>query len=163
MRRRSTGTIIQSFKKVLNFAPTSIAAGGNNTYNMVIGDETSVAGQTTATDAKVPTGALVKFIEIQFSNANLVSIASFMHIAIEHLRATQTIVSPNAVGGDPQRNQIHFQAMWNIGKDQNSNRVFRFKIPKKFQRVREGDVWTFVTTCDTIHTAAAQVIYKFYR
>ncbi len=155
--------VIQSYKKVLNFAPTSIAAGGNNTYILVTGEDSVAAGQTSATDNGVPTGAVVKYIEIQFSAVNLVSVASFMHIAIQHLRSGQSIVGPNATGGDPQRNQVHHLDMYTLGANQNNNRRFRFKIPAKFQRVRDGDVWVFVTTCDSIHTAGAQVIYKFYR
>lgn len=154
--------VIQSFKKVLNHAPTSLAAG-QNTYTLVDGEDSVAAGQTSATDSGVPTGSVIKFIEIQFSAVNLVSVAAYMHVSIQHLRSGQSPIAANAVGGNPQRNQVHFQKMYTLAPDQNQNFVFRFKIPKKYQRVRDGDVWQFVNYCDQTHTAAMQVIYKFYR
>ncbi len=165
-RRRRMGVrprnVIQSFKKVLNFAPASIPIGTTGNI-LVTGDESVVAGQTTPTDSLVPTGSVVKFIEIQFSAQNLVSIPIFIHIAIEHLRSGQTGIPGNIVGGNPIRNQVHYQRMVSIGKDQNSNFVWKFKIPSKYQRVREGDRWQFNVTTDQVSTQAVQVLYKFYR
>lgn len=160
---RSTGNVIQSFKKVLNYAPASRAAAVKLDAPLVIGVDSIAAGQTSATDADVPTGSVVKFIEIQYATTNLVAIASHMHISIQHLRSGQSTIVPNAIGGNPQRNQVHFQMLYSMGKEQNQNKVLRFKIPKKFQRVREGDQWMFTRIPDTIITDATQVVYKFYR
>lgn len=153
--------VIQSYKQVKNVAPTSRAAATNHTSALVTGvDNWSGPG---GSQSEVPTGAIVKFIEIEFSCVNLVSVASFLHYAIEHLRSGQSVIAPNAVGGNAIRNQVHLQGMLVLGADQNNNRKIRFKIPKKFQRVREGDTWNFVRTCDTVFTDAVQIIYKFYR
>lgn len=116
-----------------------------------------------AANNEVPVGAVVKYIEIQHPTMNLVSVAAFMNIAIQHLRSGQTIIDPRAVGGNPQRNQVHFQTTFSLGKEQNQTRVYRFKIPKKFQRVREGDKWEFTYICSQIFTDQVQIIYKFYR
>lgn len=159
--RRSL-TPVQSFKKVLNQAPTSESVTTHE-LNLSTGTDSVAAGQTSATDAAVPTGSIIKYFEIQYSCANLVSVALFLHMSIQQTRSGQIAIAPNAVGGDPQRNQVHFLKMSQIGKDQNANYIFRFKIPKKFQRVREGDNWKFVWANDQICTDALQVIYKFYR
>lgn len=160
---RRTGPIVQSFKKVLNHAPSSIAAGTNTSYAMVAGVDSVAAGQTTAIDDFVPTGAIVKYIEFQYSGANLVNVANFLHFTVQHLRSGQAFIASDAVGGNPIRNQVHLQVLRTAGQLQNTNVVIRFKVPKKYQRVREGDSWVVVVKNSAIITAAAQVIYKFYR
>ncbi len=162
--RRSMGVNpIQSYKKVLNFAPTSRAAAATIVQVLVQGVDSTAAGQTAPTDPLVPTGAIVKWIEIHFSWTNLVSISHFMHMSIQHLRSGQASISPLLVGGDPQRNQVNWQMMRAIGKDQNANIVIKFKVPLSMQRVRDGDKWDFVFNGSTVYTNATQVIYKFYR
>jgi len=155
--------VIQSYKKVLNFAPASRLAATDIPFLIAVGADSIAAGQTGVTDNIVPTGCIIKFVEIQFSVENLLSTACFQHICIQHLRATQSAISPLVVGGNPQRNQVHYQLMFSIGEQQNSNHVWRFKIPKKYQRVREGDAWTLTTNASGVTTSACQMIYKFYR
>lgn len=164
-RRRPSRTrsVIQSYKKVLNFAPASHAAGAQAIFTLTNGVDSIAAGQTSVADGNIPTGSVVKFIEIQFSTVNLISVASFMHLTIQQVHSGQSAIAGNAVGGNPQRNQVFHQEMLSLGQDQNNNRKVRFMIPKKFQRVREGDRWQWTVTCDTIWTDALQVIYKFYR
>ncbi len=168
-RRRGRGqramamTPIQSFKKVLNFAPTSRAANTTIVQVLVQGQDSVAAGQTGPTDPFVPTGSVIKFIEIQFAWTNLVSISHFMHMSIQHLRSGQAAVSPLLVGGNPQRNQVFWQMLRSAGKDQNANIVVRFKIPTAFSRVRDGDKWDFVFNANTVYSNATQIIYKFYR
>lgn len=168
MRRRSRRavmprSVVQSYKKVINLAPTSRVAASNSHNVMSTGVDSVAAGQTSAIDNQVPTGSVIKYFEIQHSFMNLVSIASFMHIAIQLTRSGQTPQVANAIGGNPQRNQVFHQSMMSVGANQNGNRVYRFKVPAKYQRVREGDKWNFSVTCDTIWTDASQIIYKFYR
>lgn len=155
--------VIQSFKKVLNDAPTSRASGAKISLNLVKGVDSSAAGQTGPVDADVPTGSIVKYIEIQFSVTNLVNVSLYMHVSIQQLQSGQSSIIPNVIGGNPQRNQVFFQNMFSVGQTQNSTHIMRFKVPKKFQRVREGTVWQFVYTGDQVYTNAIQVIYKFYR
>lgn len=167
MRRRRSRMprprqVIQSFKKVINQAPASVAAG-SNVYQIAQGVDSVAAGQTSAVDVNVPTGSIIKNITIQFSLANLVSIATFAHVAIVHLRSGQSAPAANVVGGDPRRNQVHYQNLYSIGKDQNRDIKINFKIPAKFQRVREDDQWVFVITTNQITTQVSQYIYKFYR
>jgi len=154
---------IQSYKKVLNFAPTSRAAAATITQILVQGVDSTAAGQVSPTDPLCPSGAVVKFIEIQFSWTNLVAISHFLHMSIQHLRSGQAPVSPLLVGGSPQRNQVHWQMLRSAGKEQNNNIVIKFKIPLGMQRIRDGDKWDFVFNGDNVYSQATQVIYKFYR
>lgn len=162
-RRSSPRSVVQSYKKVINYAPTSQPAATTLNYIAVTGQDSVAAGQTGVTDTNVPTGSVVKYIEIQYSVTNLVAIASHQFVSIQLQLSGQSVVDPQAVGGTAQRNQVHFQLQFNIGKDQNSNHIFRFKVPKKYQRVREGMIWNFAAKGDTVHTGAVQMIYKFYR
>ncbi len=164
-RRRVTrmAPVIQSFKKVMNDAPASRAAGATIDLKMSDGEDSVAAGQTGPIDAGVPTGSLIKFFEIQYCVTNLVAISLFMHVSIQLIRSGQTNIAPNVVGGNPQRNQVFYQKLYSVGKEQNSTLIVRFKVPKRFQRVRDGDTWQFVRTGSAVYTDATQVIYKFYR
>ncbi len=164
-RRRSMGprAVIPSYKKVLNDAPASRTPATNITLNLAKGVDSLAAGQTGPIDADVPTGCVIKFFEIQWSFANLSGGNCFIHTTIQKLRANQGGIAPNVVGGNPQRNQVFHQTMRSIGTDQNGNAVLRFKVPRMFQRMREGDVWQFSRTGTAVFTDALQVIYKFYR
>ncbi len=163
--RRSSGPrpVIQSFKKVLNFAPISQSAGSTITRVLVDGTDSVAAGQTGVTDSDVPTGAIIKYIEIQWAVNNLVNTSCFMNMTIQLLHSGQFAISPLVVGGNPQRNQVYHQQLFSIGQSQNSNHIYRFKVPKRVQRVREGDLWVFAHNGSAIHTDSMQVIYKFYR
>ncbi len=168
-RRRSRGRsmgmrpVIQSFKKVLNFAPTSRLSAVEHPSVLSVGVDSAAAGQTGPTDANVPTGSVIKFIEIQWSMGNLSGGNNFFTTSIQKLHSGQAIIRSDLVGGDPQRNQIHNQTSFQIGTDQNGSRKYLFKIPKRFQRVRDGDSWVFTRRGSATFTDAVQVIYKFYR
>ncbi len=161
-RSRPMGQVIQSFKKVLNFAPVSQAAGSRNII-FTTGQDSVAAGQTSPTDAQIPTGAIVRFVEIQMSLGQIVGGAVFAHCSIQLIRSGQTPIPSNVIGGNPQRNQVFHQFMYSIGINQNFNRSIKFKVPKFVQRVREGDFWVFEITTSNTLTQSFQVIYKFYR
>ncbi len=144
-------------------APQSHSGAVIVKQKLVEGKDAISAGQASVQDPDVPTGCVVKFIEIQYSAVNLVTAACFVHSSIMLLHSGQSIVDPALVGGNPLRNQVFHQQMWTLGADQNSNHVLRFKIPKKYQRVREGDTWNFTVKSNVTFTDAIQVIYKFYQ
>lgn len=155
--------VIQSFKKVINHAPASITAGTNTQYTVSNGVDSVAAGQTSAIDFNVPTGALIKYIEFQYVAQNLVNIANFVSVAIQQTRTGQSAVAPLGVGGSAQRNQVFHQDYLCVGLNQNVNRTYKFKVPKRFQRVREGDQWKMSVNNSAIITGACQIVYKFYR
>ncbi len=152
---------IQSYKNIPIDGPASRAAATNIFHQVLIGVD-DYSGPTASNNA-VPTGAKVSSLLIFACFTNLASVSSLLHFNIQILRAGQLIVTPGAVGGDPQRNQVVFTHMAFLGKDQNSNFVFRIKIPPGMQRVREGDSWLIVYRSDTVFASATQSIYKHYR
>ncbi len=154
--------VIQSYKKVLNFGPSSVAAT-TTVQTLVLGENSVAAGQTGPTDAAVPTGSMVKFIEIQHAMINIGETAPIIHASIQHLHADQSIVAPDGVGTSDKRNQVHFQALYGSSADSNTNHIIRFKIPPRFQRVRDGSSWQYIWKNSNTVTSATQVIYKFYR
>ncbi len=154
--------VIQSYKKILQFAPTALAAGKVDRA-CTTGVDSVAAGQTGVTDSNVPTGAVVTKINIQGAISNLISQNAFSWVSMQRVHSGQSTIDPRVTGGDPQRNQVHYQSLRMIGQNQNVNYNFTFKVPKKFQRVRDGDQWQFVTNSDVITTQAFQVIYTFYR
>lgn len=161
-RRNGLGTVVQSFKKVLNHTPASLSTAAQQ-YDLVVGVDSVAAGQTSSVDANVPTGSVIKSITIWWCQQNLANVAAFTHVTISQLRSGQSAISPTGVGGNTQRNQVHHQDMFCVGFNQNVNRKMIIKIPKKFQRVREGDKWRLSTITDQVSTGGMMCLYKFYR
>ncbi len=162
-RRSGMRPVIQSYKKVINEAPASTAAGINRQFIAATGVDSVAAGQTSAIDNQVPTGSIIKYIlfELTVGNSTLANV--FAHVAIQYLLTGQGNVSPNIVGGSGQRNQVLHQDMFAVQQSQNTNRQYKFKIPKKFQRLREGMSWRLILQADLLTSSAGQIIYKFYR
>ncbi len=160
--RRKSGPprpFVQTFKKVLNFLEASLPSGFT-TELLVSGIDGVALHQSTNVDAQVPTGSKVKFIEVQFVISNLVSIHCYINCSLQLTLAGQGVIDPQAVGGNSQRNQVFHQDLFVVGADQNSTHKFRFKIPKGFQRMREGMKWNLVWSTNQTVNRAVQVIYK---
>ncbi len=161
MGRRPT-IVIKSYKKILNFLEASSAAGFRD-INIATGTDGLAAGQTSNIDAGVPTGSIIKFVEVQFSITNVTVGNVYVNTSFGYTLGGQSIKDPRALGGETQRNQIIHQAQFGIGTDQNFTRTFRFRIPKQFQRLREGMKWNFVWANNESVNTQTQVIYKFYQ
>lgn len=161
-RNRSMRPVIQSYKKVLLFINAGIAAGFNS-HIVATGTDSVAAGQTGVTDAAVPTGSIIKYIEAQIAISNPSSITCFINCTLQYILGGQSFIDPIAVGGNVQRNQVLHMDMYSVGVDQNSNHKFKFKIPKQFQRLREGMSWAIVINNTASMIRNYQMIYKFYR
>ncbi len=162
-RSRGMQAVIQSYKKVINHAPASSAAGVDRIFAATNGQDNVTVGQTSAIDFSVPTGAIVKYIEWQVGLINIVSNPAFAHVIIQLKHSGQANLSPDVIGGDPLRNNVYHQDCFSVGADQNTNRKYKFKVPKRVQRVREGDVWQVIVSVNQAYNSVCQVIYKFYR
>ncbi len=161
-RRRSTGVRRQTFKKVLNFSEASFAAG-NRQEILVEGVDSVAAGQTSATDGKVPTGCDVRYFEVQMPVTNAVNQTAYINCSLQYLLNGQSAVDPDAVGGSKQRNQVLHQELFSVGFNQNSTHKFKLKIPKAFWRMREGSFWVLNWSNSNTVNRRLQVIYKFSR
>lgn len=148
----------RTFKKVINHAPTSVAASTQQ-YAMATGVDSLAMGQISGTDTTVPTGSQIKVIVIQFPIGNLLASSLVVHVACQYTLGGQTAINANVVGGDAQRNQVIHQFVRSIGEGQNGNINYVLKIPKKFQRMKEGMIWYFTVTTSAVSTQTAQFIY----
>ncbi len=161
MLPRSARPINHTYKKILNFAPASRGAGTIIHLPIVVGVESLSPGQSSATDGTVPTGSVLTHIEIQFAIGNLAAAFCPTNIAIQYLLVGQTAVDPRIIGGHAQRNQVFLQLLRSTGEGQNQTFVIKFKIPKRFSRIRESMSWQFSYVSNVATSDAVQVIYKF--
>ncbi len=161
-RRNSRPRIIQkTYKKVLNFAPTSHGAGVQVDNILVQGVDSVSPNQGSPTDPIVPTGSIITSFTIMYSAVNLAAAANFSHWVIQYTIGSQSLFVPcNLIGGNNQRNQVMKSGMSSMGEQQNYNVKLNFKIPKMFQRVKEGMFWTFSVLGTAAYTDSLQVIYK---
>ncbi len=152
---------IQSYKQVSVDGPASRAAATNILHGILTGVD-NYTGPSAANN-EVPTGAKVMSVLVMATFSNLVLISALLHLHIQFFRTGTPVVTPGAVGGSSSRNTIVSTKMFFIGQNQNTSLVFLVKIPKIFQRIREGDTWNIVYRADAVFASATQVIYKFYR
>ncbi len=158
-RSRGTRPIIKTYKKVINVVPASYAAGFSNII-FAVGKDSITMGQTSNTDGDVPTGSIIEYVEVQFCAVNLVAAACFINFSLQYTLSGQNPIDPSIIGGSPQRNQVLNQGLLCGGLAQNIKLVKKYKLPKKFQRLREGMKWTFNWDTSATVSAAAQLIYK---
>ncbi len=154
--------MVQTYKKVLNFLPASFSAGFTN-QQFLIGADSTALGQTSNIDGTVPTGSRIKFIEIQFCASNVVSTAIYLNCSVQYKLAGQSYINPDAVGGNGQRNQVLHQELFVVGANQNSTHKFKFKIPTRFQRMRESMAWSLTWSTNGTVNSSTQMIYKVER
>ncbi len=161
-RRRTMRPVIQSYKKVIFNVGASFSSGFQNEF-IAKGEDSVAAGQTSVNDPDVPTGSIIKYFEIQFAAVNAVNTPIYLNCTIQYTLGGQTPIDPNTVGGHEQRNQVLHMDLFSVGQLQNSNHKFKFKVPKKFQRLREGMDWTLTWSNSGTINRSFQCIYKFYR
>ncbi len=153
--------VIKTYKKILLFPDVGNPSGKVSNV-LVNGVDNSTMGQTTGTDGTVPTGSTVKFIEIQFAQTNNTASNIFMNASIQYTLQAQSTIDPDLMGGNAQRNQCLHMDNYSIGINQNSTKKFKFRIPPKFQRVREDMKWQLVWHATGTLQSQIQVIYKVY-
>jgi len=158
--RRASRPMGRTYKKVINFAPVSAGAGAQQDILIATGADGIALGQTGPTDANIPTGSKIKWILIQYTLVNLAAVFCHANITMQYLLSGQTAISPILVGGNPQRNQVLLQGSRGIGQGQNETWTIMFKIPPKYQRMREGMAWMFSTQANVAVSQAIQIIYK---
>ncbi len=144
------------------FVNASFGPGFQN-EEFAVGVDSVAAGQVSATDTNVPTGSIIKYFEVMFAASNVVAAPCFVNCTLQYTLNPQAAIDPNAVGGDPQRNQVLHMDLFTIGQFQNSTHKFKFKVPKQFQRLREGMRWKLTWRNSATVNRECLIIYKFYR
>lgn len=158
--RRSFRPLVKTYKKVLDYAPASRVAATNIEFTISTGVDSLAIGQGGVTDELIPTGSRLQLIHIDVPFGYTAAATAFFWLSIQLIHTGQSSVNPRVVGGNAQRNQVMFQKMFMLGSNQNLLWHKDFKIPKRFQRVREGDKWMIVYQSDVAHASGAQIIYK---
>ncbi len=105
--------VIQSYKQITVDGPASRAAATNITHTIVSGVD-NYTGPSAANN-EVPTGAVIKFLNIITNFSVLSNVSSLLHFNVELLRAGMPAITPGAVGGSAQRNTVIHTDMKFIG------------------------------------------------
>lgn len=161
MARRSSLIPINSFKQVNYLAPITLPAATKN--DTIISSGVDNYTGPSVSNNEVPTGASIKAVNVQISCVNVAAGASFIHATLQYVAATVVSLSPINYGGNNKRNIIHKHIMRACGENQNVNINLSYKIPPRFQRVREAGRWMVVMEATQATVMSIQTIYKFYR
>ncbi len=158
-KRNSRRNITRSVKYIIVQAPSSEAVG---TIVVPIGKgvDNATLGQTSSVDIDIPTGCRIESMEIWMPKVNLAATANFVTWTIQHLQTGQAVQNPITPGGNPLRKNIILTGNVGLGEGQNNQLHVRFKIPKKFQRMGDGDNWQIVNNNTTAVSTFYYVIYK---
>ncbi len=152
---------IQSYKQISVDGPASRAAATNIQHVFAQGVDNYTG--PSATNNEVPTGAKLITIDLQLAFSQLVAVSSNIVFSVQVIGPAQGVVTPNAQGGNSMRNQVIYTRNFFCGKEQNTNFHLRLKIPRVYQRVKEGTLYMLVYRADTVFASVTQAIYKFYR
>ncbi len=132
------------------------------TWSVVLGTDDATLGQTNGQDIAVPTGAKIKQISFLTCWGNITGVSAFCHWSIQKFHSGQASVNPQFQAGDPLRKNILMSGIICIGQFQNASLDIKYKIPKAFQRVADGDTWALVTNSSVNVDTVKQAIYKVF-
>ncbi len=138
-------------------------ATGIQSFLMTEGKDNTTLGQTSGVDNDVPVGSKIALLDLRAVFGNLVAINDFIFWSIQLRHTGQANLDPLLQGGSPLRSTVMLSGLFSIGKEQNKTLHIRYKIPKSMQRVKDGDIWVFVTNNGAITTTAFQVVYKVFQ
>ncbi len=142
--------------------PSSEAAG-LIARTISIGTDNAVLGQTGPTDTAVPVGAKIATIEMFMPKVNLgAATANFVHWTLQRTRTGQSVINPISAGGNALRNNILLSGVLGLGAGQNNNLHIKYKVPPKFQRVADGDVWNVVMNNGLAVSTVYYFIFKVF-
>ncbi len=153
----------RSVKYIVNIAAASEPAG-TNAHTIINTADNVTLGQVSTTDVGVPVGSRVTKIEIFMPKVNLgAATANFITWTLQRTNTGQSIVSPITSGGNPLRKNIMLTGMIGLGAGQNNSLHVSYKVPFKFQRCADGDVWSIVNDNGLVVSAQYQFIYKLWQ
>ncbi len=130
---------------------------------LAIGTDNATAGQTGVTDTAIPVGAKIVSMDIWMPKVNLgAASANFITWSIQHLQQGQGVVNPISAGGSPLRKNIVLSGVIGLGTGQNNNLHIKFKVPKRFQRMGDGDSWQLCVDNTSAVSTLYYIIYKIW-
>ncbi len=161
-RRSMPRNTIRSAKYIVVSGPFTEAAG-LIARTIAIGVDNATLGQTSVTDKDVPVGAKIAQFEIFMPKVNLgAATANFIHWTMQRTITGQAVVNPITAGGNPLRKNILLTGVLGLGAGQNNQLHIKFKVPPKYQRIADGDVWNLVMDNGLAVSATYYFIYKIF-
>jgi len=159
-RRRSTRAPQRSVKYIVIVGPTS-AAAGTEVVSVATGVDNTTLGQTGTLDISIPTGSRIESMEIWMPKVNLgAATANFITWTIQHTRQSQSVINPLVIAGNANRRNVILTGVLGLGAGQNNQLHIKFRIPKQFQRMAEGDAWSIVNDNGLVVSTFYYIIYK---
>ncbi len=142
----------------------SSEAAGIQAITMAKGTDAQTLGQSGPTAFNVPVGSKITLFDIRMPKVNLgAGTANFIHWSIQRTLTGQSVLNPISSGGSPLRKNIMLSGVLGLGAGQNNSLHIRYKVPKRFQRMGDGDVWQIVNNnglaCSTIY----EFVYKVFQ
>ena len=147
---------MRSVKYIVEVAAASESTG-IQAATICTGVDNTTLGQTSVVDSDVPVGSKILVLDIRAPKVNLTAVAAFTHWSLQRQRTGQSVVNPISAGGNALRTNIMLSGVIAFGADQNNQFHIRYKIPKRMQRIGDGDKWVMVMN----NTAAISTIYEF--
>ncbi len=161
-RKSMPRSTIRSVKYIVSQSGASEAAG-LTAVTILKGVDNTTLGQTGQTDVDVPTGAKVAQIEIFMPKVNLGSAtANFITWTLQHTKTGQAVKNPDSLAGNALRTNVMLTGVLGLGAGQNNNLHIKYKIPPKFQRIADGDIWNLVNDNGLAVSTFYYFIYKVY-
>jgi len=152
----------RSAKYIVEVAEASEAVG-LQAQTMAQGVDLLALGQTGTFANSVPVGSKIALFDIRMPKINLASTANFVHWSIQRTVSGQSLVNPSTAGGSPLRKNILLSGIVGLGEGQNNQLHIRYKVPKKFQRIGDGDVWSVVMNNGQITSTVYEFVYKVFQ
>ncbi len=94
---------------------------------------------------------------------NTTAQTAYINCSLQYALSGQGGIDPDVIGGNPQRNQVLHQELFQVGFNQNSTHKFKLRIPAKYQRMREGMKWILTWSNSNSINRRLQIIYKVER
>ncbi len=151
----------RSVKYVVDQAQTTSGVA-LSAFDLAIGVDEEPLGQASATDVSIPSGSKIKQFNIMSCWGSITGVSTFMHWSIQRIKSGQASISPKGVGGNALRTNVMMQGMQCIGDKQNATVDIKYKVPKRFWRIGDGDKWAFITISSTNVDTVKQCIYKVF-
>ncbi len=158
-RRRSMPRSTVRTSKYIVVQASASEPAGIFSVSMAVGTDNATLGQTTVLDTAIPTGAKIASFEIFMPKINLAATANFLTWTVQRTLSGQALVTPNTAGGNPRRKNILLTGVIGLGDRQNNNAHVKFRVPPKFQRIGDGDVWSITTDNLTAVSTFYYIIY----
>ncbi len=142
----------------------STESAGLNAITFASGKDEETLGQTGVNDKDVPTGSRIVQVEIWMPKVNLgAATANFVTWSIQRTQTGQSVVDPILQAGNALRRNVMLTGKLGLGAGQNNNLHVKYKIPKKYQRIGDGDVWNIVNNNTLEVSTEYMFIYKVWQ